>query len=487
MKYCSTFPLYLITCFVILCCGNPAKAQYTSNYNSSGNIKPVSQFNQSNNQYNYKPAPSYPATRTYSRPTESEKRTEPTLRAPTKPNPLEPINKKDITNQAQANKAVPKYTSIASTANEDGLRLAQDGFKFGYINNNDEEIIKVIYDQFIHFPEGNYACRFGSKWGIISKDNVLLASWKYDGIISGFINGTATVTNDGRTFFINEDGNEVVNKKNVTVKKATPINNKPASKIIEPRKIPGTGFYTTGYAKYLQRDFKGAVHDFTQAIMVNQNYQEAWFYRAFSREELNDHIGAIADYDKVIYFVSDFSGAYYNRGLIKSDLKDYKGAIDDMTKTISLDSKDFSAYQKRGIIRAILNDDAGAIADYTKVIELSPLYADAWYNRGNAKSRLKNKEAAITDYNKTITIDASYAGAYFNRATCWYELGQYKASSVADYTKSLEIKPNDPNAYYMRGITKIYITQKESGCEDLKKALALGSTDANTALTRYCK
>ncbi len=75
--------------------------------------------------------------------------------------------------------------------------------------------------------------------------------------------------------------------------------------------------------------------------------------------------------------------------------------------------------------------------------------------------------------------------AYFNRGNAKYELEDYRGA-IADYSKAIEINPNDADAYGNRGIAMIKLGQKDSGCLDLSKAGELGYFDAYDVIKEYC-
>ena len=55
-----------------------------------------------------------------------------------------------------------------------------------------------------------------------------------------------------------------------------------------------------------------------------------------------------------------------------------------------------------------------------------------------------------------------------------------------DFTKAIEIDPKFAEAYCNRGIIKIILGQKNSGCLDLNKAGELGFAKAYEAIKKFC-
>ena len=89
--------------------------------------------------------------------------------------------------------------------------------KWGFMNENGEEVIPCIYSNVLNFSEGLAAVRIDNKvngkWGFIDKDGTEITSFKYDAVES-FSEGLAKVrignTEDGKWGFIDKDGTEIV-------------------------------------------------------------------------------------------------------------------------------------------------------------------------------------------------------------------------------------------------------------------------------------
>ena len=180
---------------------------------------------------------------------------------------------------------------------------------------------------------------------------------------------------------------------------------------------------------------------------------------------------------------SQTSYDYFNRGLAKIELGDYRGAITDFTKVIELKPKDIFAYDIRGSAKIELGDYRGAINDYSKAMQLDP-NEQRYLVRGIYKSKLGDKRGAITDYSKATEL-------VHNKIRCLargifkYKIGDY-LGAINDYSKAIELDPKFADAYYNRGLAKLGLSKKESGCLDLSKAGELGYAEAYEMIKKYC-
>ncbi len=82
--------------------------------------------------------------------------------------------------------------------------------------------------------------------------------------------------------------------------------------------------------------------------------------------------------------------------------------------------------------------------------------------------------------------DKKEVDGYFKRGVEKNEAGNYK-EAVQDYTKAIELDPKYAKPYYFRGLCKIKLGEKESGCLDLSKAGELGYDDAYDKIKELCQ
>ena len=78
----------------------------------------------------------------------------------------------------------------------------------------------------------------------------------------------------------------------------------------------------------------------------------------------------------------------------------------------------------------------------------------AYNNRGVAKKSLKDYYGAIADYTKAIELRPDDALLIYNRGVAKNYLEDYYGA-IADYTKAIELNPDDASAYNNRGMLKV--------------------------------
>jgi hypothetical protein len=60
------------------------------------------------------------------------------------------------------------------------------------------------------------------------------------------------------------------------------------------------------------------------------------------------------------------------------------------------------------------------------------------------------------------------------------------SGSIVDFSKTIELEPEQPDGYYSRGLVEMRLGQKENGCIDLSKAAELGYQGAYDLIRKFC-
>ncbi|MCP9909025.1 tetratricopeptide repeat protein [Cyanobium sp. BA20m-p-22] len=220
-------------------------------------------------------------------------------------------------------------------------------------------------------------------------------------------------------------------------------------------------------------------------VLAAQVSVDAFFYRAYAKDDLGDHYGAIADLDQAIS-LKPTGSSYTNRGVQKSKIGDVNGAIIDFNKAIAANPKEYYAYTNRCFAKIKQGDQYGAIADCSKAIEINPSFDGAYYNRGNAKDNLGDKNGAITDFDKAISLNPRDYAYYIDRGYVKAVLGD-DSQAISDYNKAISLNPKAIIAYKNLGNAYQRVRNYSKACANWRSASSLGDKEAADWVIKDCK
>jgi tetratricopeptide (TPR) repeat protein len=206
--------------------------------------------------------------------------------------------------------------------------------------------------------------------------------------------------------------------------------------------------------------------------------------RAFGKDDSGDYRGALADYNQAILINPKYSLAYYNRALLKENkLNDIKGSLADYNQAILINPKYYLAYNNRALLKeSKLNDIKGSLADYNQAILIKPKYSLAYYNRALLKEKkLSDIKGALADYNQAIIIDPEFSFAYNNRALLKKNKLNDIKGALADYNQAIIIDPKSSDAYNNRAFLKANkLNDRPGAIKDFRQAARLFREQGNT-------
>ena len=150
------------------------------------------------------------------------------------------------------------------------------------------------------------------------------------------------------------------------------------------------------------------------------------------------------------------------RAVAYCSIQNFDNAIDDLSIYLQIDSTSSLAYWQRAVCQAKINEfnasqgtnvelqSANVLGDLSDAIRLAPQNAFLYYDRGNLYAMRNDYQRAIDDYSRAIAIEQDLAEAYFNR-----------------------------------GLVRIYAKKTAEGIADLSKAGELGLYQAYSVIKKY--
>ena len=181
--------------------------------------------------------------------------------------------------------------------------------------------------------------------------------------------------------------------------------------------------YKLGITNYFAGDYPNAIKYFT-LVLQEKEIISILYYRALSKDQVDDIYGAINDYDKIISIVE-------------------------------------SGKEKPQNMATVYNNKAYGLTKQKKFIEALPLVE------------------------KALSLDKNSGYIWDTKGEIMYNLGDFNECIIA-MSKAIKFEENG-NSYYFRGLSNIELKKKESGCKDLSKAGELGKKEAYTEIKKNCK
>ena len=164
------------------------------------------------------------------------------------------------------------------------------------------------------------------------------------------------------------------------------------------------------------------------------------------------------------------ASVYISRGNAYLGKNDYGLALRDFDEATRIDPNNRSSYNGRGLVFLHQKQFDQAIAEFDQAIKLNPGDPIPWTNRGNAYREKGRFDRALQDYDTAITINPKWINAYFGRALTFQEKARYdfdaflnegslEDRAIAEYTKVLQIAPNNAASYSNRG--QLYLRERK--------------------------
>ena len=152
------------------------------------------------------------------------------------------------------------------------------------------------------------------------------------------------------------------------------------------------------------------------AVDIKHDYMANYYLVEGERKGKNeDYKGAIDDFSLAIIFDLQDAEAFYNRGLSYYYLGDYKSAITDISSAISFDSTKENYFIQRGICYSLQANYPEARIDFAIALRLNPDSPNANLNMGVMFLSTGNYEEACPYLNTAKKLGSEKAGEVINK------------------------------------------------------------------------
>lgn len=209
------------------------------------------------------------------------------------------------------------------------------------------------------------------------------------------------------------------------------------------------------------KKYEESIADAERAILLKQNYVEAWNNKAVSLWHLGKYKEAETAAIKATGFDYKYAQAWFNRGRILSSLNKYSAALTAYEKALkgNIAANDNATramiLTNKGVANWHLGKYISALYSINQATKLSPNLFEVWYNQGVVLLEIKDYNLALKAYYKANSISPNNYSVWTGIAMALAGNGDYPEA-----LKALDIALNiNPNYIIAQQQREIIITK----------------------------
>jgi len=226
--------------------------------------------------------------------------------------------------------------------------------------------------------------------------------------------------------------------------------------------------------------FKQIIEACNQALELAPNSAQSYLYRGGAYASLDEFQKAFDDFNYALELMPTQPQGYIGRGLVYASLNKPQQAFEDLNHALELAPSLPQAYIGQGHAYLILNEFEQAIGNFTHALELAPNLPQAYISQGHAYLILNEFEQAIGNFTHALELAPTLAPALlFSRGFCYLALKEYR-QAIEDLDHA---NPDDPQTYTYRGFAYLMLGDLRSANADFTRSLELNPEDINVGCT----
>lgn len=184
--------------------------------------------------------------------------------------------------------------------------------------------------------------------------------------------------------------------------------------------------------------------------------------------------GSLAQLNKAYFF-------YQGQRLISQGK--FKESIIYLNTLIETDSTIAEGWFLRGIAKYYLNDYQGSHSDFTKSIRHNPILAQAYHYRANVENQMEKYSDALKDLDIAREIRPNDPDIIFTRGITHFQMLNY-SEAIEDFTRVIQRSSGNLEAWLNRGTSRLLMGDTLGSIEDYGYAIRLNPFNADSYTRR---
>ena len=214
-----------------------------------------------------------------------------------------------------------------------------------------------------------------------------------------------------------------------------------------------------------RRRFAEAIELLQRAAAGAANVAEVHFALADALRYAGRPADAEKAYRRSIEIRPLFPSAHNGLGLALVAQNKIESAIQSWHRAIQLKGDYAEPFANMGAALAKQGKHSEAMAMLRRAVIMSPKFAPARNNLANVLDALDLTDAAILEWREALKLAPKYFDALINLSKALHSRGEH-AEAMALLERAVEIKPNDPDARFLRGLERLLNGDLAGGFSD---------------------
>jgi tetratricopeptide (TPR) repeat protein len=191
---------------------------------------------------------------------------------------------------------------------------------------------------------------------------------------------------------------------------------------------------------------------FLKCTEINPKNPDPFLRLAELHYYVREYLKALGYLDQAQLVKEKFPRAYFLRGMIYKEGGDTARAFEAFRKAIETDQEFYDAFMQLGLLHSARKEPI-ALQYFDNVLNLDAKSTEALYGKAWFFQQIDSVRQAEKWYNAILLIDSVNLNTLFNMGYLAYYFHKDFRTATVYFAKCIKYRPNDADAYYMRGLS----------------------------------
>ncbi len=207
-------------------------------------------------------------------------------------------------------------------------------------------------------------------------------------------------------------------------------------------------------------NYQKAIEDFSEAIRLNNEQEEAHFLRGKAYFETKNYNNALNDFSKSIILNAQKADNYYHRGLTHTKVGNQTKAIQDFSQALVFQADDIETLLARANAYRILKKYNESLTDCQTILTQFPRNANAYQARGRVNLDIKEAQNALKDFQTALTFEQNNKENLVFIGIAKYNLGKNEECKQ-NFEQYLQLAQKSKDYHFIATQIQEYINSNE--------------------------